>query len=159
MKLQSASKREIRRIAIGTAACDGIMIAGLFLASQFEIGSFHLLPVLLGTAGGSAVAILNFTIMCLTVQSAVNFDDQKKMKSFIQGSYNGRLALQALWVVICIIVPGIHTLAGAVPLLFPNVVIFWLQARGKLVSPSERKNPAPAEGEDEEGYHLGSFEI
>ncbi len=158
MKLQSASKREIRRIAIGTAVCDGIMIAGLFLLSQFGIGSFQPLRILLGAVGGSAVAVLNFTIMCLTVQSATSYDDQKKMKAFIQGSYNGRLALQALWVVICIIVPQIHTLAGAAPLLFPNFVIFWLQANGKLVTPSERKNPAPGE-EPEEEDHLGSFEI
>lgn len=158
MILQSASKKEIRRIAIGTAACDGILVAGLFLASQFGIGSFDLLRILLGAAGGSAVAVLNFTIMCLTVQGAVNYDDQKKMKAFIQGSYNGRLALQALWVVICIIVPQIHVLAGAAPLLFPNVVIFWLQAKGKLVSPSERKNPASLDDEDTED-HLGSFEI
>ena len=158
MKLQPASKREVLRIAIGTAVCDGIMIAGLFLLSQFDIGSFDLLRILLGTLGGTAVAVLNFTIMCLTVQSAVNYDDQKKMKSFIQGSYNGRLALQALWVVICIIVPQIHTLAGAAPLLFPNFVIFWLQYSGKLVTPSERKNPVPTE-DDEEDDHLGSFEI
>ena len=158
MKLQSASKREIRRIAIGTAVCDGIMIAGLFLLSQFGIGSFQPLRILLGAVGGSAVAVLNFTIMCLTVQSATSYDDQKKMKAFIQGSYNGRPALQALWVVICIIVPQIHTLAGAAPLLFPNFVIFWLQANGKLVTPSERKNPAPGE-EPEEEDHLGSFEI
>lgn len=158
MKLQPASKREIRRITIGTLACDAIMIAGLFLASQFGIGTFDPLRILLGVAGGTVVAVLNFTIMCLTVQSAVNYDDQKRMKSFIQGSYNGRLALQALWVVICIIVPGIHILAGAAPLLFPNVVIFWLQANGKLVTPSERKNPAPEELEDEDD-HLGSFEI
>ncbi len=158
MKLQSASKKEIRRIAIGTAVCDVIMVGGLFLASQFDIGSFDLLRILLGAAGGSAVAILNFTVMCLTVQSAVNYDDQKKMKAFIQGSYNGRLALQALWVVICIIVPQIHILAGAAPLLFPNLVIFWLQANGKLVTPSDRKNPAPPEDPEDED-HLGSFEI
>ena len=158
MKLQPASKKEIRRIAAGTAVCDVGLVAGLFLASQFGIGSFDLLRILLGAAGGSAVAILNFTIMCLTVQGAVSFDDQKKMKAFIQGSYNGRLALQALWVVVCILVPQIHILAGAVPLLFPNLVIFWLQARGRLVTPSERKNPAPPEDSDEED-HLGSFEI
>lgn len=158
MKLQPASKREIRRIAIGTAACDGILIAGLFLLSQFDIGSFDPLRILLGAAGGSAVAVLNFTIMCLTVQSAVNYDDQKKMKSFIQGSYNGRLALQALWVVICIIVPQIHTLAGAAPLLFPNLVIFWLQMNGRLVTPSERKNPDPSELDELED-HPGSFEL
>ncbi len=157
MKLQSASKKEIRRIAIGTVACDGILAAGLLLLSLVGVGTFKILPIALGILGGSAVAILNFTIMCLTVQAAVNYDDQKKMKAFIQGSYNGRLALQALWVVICIIVPGIHTLAGAAPLLFPNVVIFWLQARGKLTTPSERKNPAPSEDDEED--HLGSFEI
>lgn len=158
MKLQPASKKEVRRIAAGTAACDVILVAGLFLLSQFGVGSFDLLRILLGAAGGSAVAVLNFAIMCLTVQSAVAIEDKKKMKSFIQGSYNGRLALQALWVVICIIVPQIHVLAGAAPLLFPNLVIFYLQARGKLVTPSDRKNPAPGEEPDEED-HLGSFEI
>ena len=40
MKLQAASKKEISRIAVGTLACDVIMIAGLFLLSQFGIGKF-----------------------------------------------------------------------------------------------------------------------
>ncbi len=158
MKLQPASQKEVRRIALGTAVCDGIMVAALFVLSLVGVGTFDLFRIFLGTVGGSAVAVLNFAIMCLTVQGAVNFDDQKKMKAFIQGSYNGRLALQALWVVICIIVPQIHVLAGTAPLLFPNVVIFYLQSKGRLVTPSERKNPAPIP-EDEEEDHLGSFEI
>ena len=37
MKLQSASRKEIRRITLGTLVCDGIMIAGLFLLSQFGL--------------------------------------------------------------------------------------------------------------------------
>lgn len=159
MKLQAASKKEIRRIAAGTLVCDAFLAAGLLLLSLVGVGTFTPLRIALGIAGGTAVAVLNFTIMCLTVQSAVNFDDQKKMKSFIQGSYNGRLALQALWVVICIIVPWIHAFAGAAPLLFPNVVIFWLQSKGRLITPSERKNPDPAELEEDEDDHLGSFEI
>lgn len=158
MKLQPASKKEVRRIAIGTGICDIIMIAVLLVLSLVGVGTFDLLRILLGTLGGSAVAVLNFTIMCLTVQGATGFDDQKKMKAYIQGSYNGRLALQALWVVICIIVPQIHVLAGAAPLLFPNLVIFWLQANGRLVTPSERKNPPTPDDGDEED-HLGSFEI
>ena len=40
MKLQPASRKEITRITIGTLVCDGIMIAGLFLLSQFGIGQF-----------------------------------------------------------------------------------------------------------------------
>ena len=35
MKLQAASKKEISRIAVGTLVCDVIMVAGLFLLSQF----------------------------------------------------------------------------------------------------------------------------
>ena len=61
MKLQAASKKEISRIAVGTLACDVIMIAGLFLLSQFGIGKFDILRILLGAACGSVVAILNFT--------------------------------------------------------------------------------------------------
>lgn len=158
MKLQPASQREVKRIAAGTLVCDGILVAGLFLLSQLEIGAFDLTRILLGAAGGTAVAILNFTVMCLTIQNAVNIPEKKQMKAVIQASYNGRLALQAAWVVVCIAVPQIHVVAGAAPLLFPNLVIFYLQARGKLVTPSERKNPDPSEL-DEGGDHLGSFEV
>lgn len=158
MRLQSASRKEIKRIAIGTAVCDAILVAVLFLFSQFGIGAFSLGRILLGIVGGSAVAILNFTIMCLTVQKAVDISDQKRMKAFFQGSYNGRLLLQAVWVIIALVVPQIHALAGAAPLLFPNATIFYLQAKGKLVTPSDRKNP-PAEDQEAPEDHLGSFEV
>ena len=71
MKLQPSSRKEIKRISIGIAVCDIIMIAGLFLLSQFGIGTFSY-RIFVGTLGGSIVAILNFTIMCLTVQYATN---------------------------------------------------------------------------------------
>lgn len=158
MKLQPASKKELKRIAKGVLICDGILIAGLFLLSQFGIGTFTLGRILLGAAGGSVVAIANFAVMCLTVQQAVEIQDQKKMKAFFQGSYNGRLLLQAAWVVVALLVPQIHIVAGAAPLLFPNAVIFYLQSKGKLVTPSERKNP-PAEELEEMEDHPGSFEI
>ena len=45
-----------------------------------------------------------------------------------------------------------------IPLLFPNLMIFYLQARGKLVTPSERKNP-PSEELEELEDHKGSFEV
>lgn len=158
MKLQSASRKEVKRIAVGTCVFDLILIAGLFLLSQFGIGTFSLGRILLGVAGGTAVAILNFIVMCLTVQKAVEISDQKQMKAFFQGSYNGRLLLQAGWVIVALLVPQIHALAGAAPLLFPNLTIFYLQAKGKLVTPSDRKNPPPQDDEEPED-HLGSFEV
>lgn len=155
MKLQPASRKEITRIAAGTLACDGIMIAGLFLLSQFGIGTFDLFRILLGAALGSAVAVVNFAILCLTVQSAVEIENKRKMKARFQLSYNIRMILQAVWVVLCFAVPQIHFVAGAVPILFPNVVIFWLQSKGKLTSPSQ----APSLPEEEQEDHLNSFEV
>lgn len=158
MKLQPASRKEISRIAVGTLVCDGIMIAGLFLLSQFGIGKFELSRILLGAACGSAVAVLNFTILCLTVQSAVEIENKRKMKARFQLSYNIRLALQAVWVVACFLIPQIHFAAGAAPILFPNVVIFYLQSKNKLIAPNEQKT-APAVSDDEPEDHLGSFEV
>lgn len=157
MKLQSASRKEIVRIALGTLVCDGILIAGLFLLSQFGIGTFDLFRILLGAACGSVVAVLNFAILCLTVQSAVEIENKRKMKARFQLSYNIRLALQAVWVVACFAIPQIHFIAGATPILFPNVVIIYLQSKGKLVSPSTRTDTPVPEEEPED--HLNSFEV
>ena len=157
MKLQSASKKEILRVAKGTAICDLILLAGLFVLRLEGIGKFNY-TVFLGVLGGSAVAILNFTVMCLTVQKAVEIEEKKQMKAFIQGSYNGRLLLQAGWIVAAFLVSHLNVVAAAAPLLFPNLTIFYLQSRGKLVEPSERKNPPAAENEEPED-HLGSFEV
>ena len=159
MKLQSASRKEIRRIALGTLVCDGIMIAGLCLLSQFDIGTFDLPRILLGAACGSVIAILNFTILCLTVQMAAEMTNQRKMKARFQLSYNIRLFLQAGWVVACFAIPQIHFVAGAAPVLFPNVVIFYLQSKNKLFDPSEKAaSPAPASDEEPED-RLESFEV
>ena len=157
MKLQSASKKEIKRIALGTLVWDLILIAALFLLSLEGIGTFDY-KVFTGVAGGSVIAILNFTVMCLTIQKAVDIEEKKQMKAFIQGSYNGRLLLQAGWIVAAFLIPHVQVVAAAVPLLFPNLTIFYLQSKGKLVQPSERKNP-PAEEQDEPEDHLGTFEV
>lgn len=155
MKLQSASKKEIGRIAAGSVICLAIMIAVLFVLSCFEIGTFNY-TVFLGGAIGTLVAILNFTILCLTIQKVAGMENGKPMKARVQLSYNLRLGLQAAWVVIAFVVPVFHTLASAIPLLFPTVVLYYLKSCGKLVTPSERKNSdVPAEEEE----RLDSFEV
>lgn len=161
MKLQPNSKKELKRIAIGTLAFDAVMLVGLFVLSLLGVGTFDY-RVLLGAAGGSAVAILNFTIMCLTIQKAVEIGEQKTMKAFIQGSYNGRLLLQAGWITAAFLISHINVIAAAIPLLFPNLTIFYLQSKGKLVEPSERTGDADWEGWDDEGdsdSRKGSFEV
>ena len=103
MKLQSASSKELSRIALGTLVCDVIMIAALFVLSLVGVGTFDLSRILLGAVCGSAVAIANFAILCVTVQSAVEIENKKKMKARFQLSYNIRLVLQAGWVVLMLV--------------------------------------------------------
>ncbi|MGM9660715.1 MAG: ATP synthase subunit I [Faecousia sp.] len=159
MKLQPASRKELSRIALGTLVCDGILIAGLFVLSLVGIGTFSAGRILLGAACGSVVAIANFAILCLTVQSAVEIESKKKMKARFQLSYNVRLILQAGWVVICFLVKPIHFVAGAAPILFPNVVIFFLQSRNKLFPSSSAAPAKPMAEEDEPEDTLGTFEV
>lgn len=158
MKLQAASRKEITRITLGVLVCDCIMIAALFLLSQFDIGTFDVGRILLGALCGSVVAVANFTILCLTVQSAVEIENKRKMKARFQLSYNIRMVIQAVWVVASYLVPQIHFVASAAPILFPNVVIFYLQSKNKLTAPSARTG-SPASSEEEPEDHLGSFEV
>lgn len=146
MKLQPASRKEVKRITVGTLICDVIMIAVLFLLSQFEIGTFDLIKIVLGAACGSAIAVLNFIILCLTIQNAVNIDSQKKMKAKFQLSYNVRILIQAVWIVAAFFLRHkIHFVAAAAPVFFPKVTILYLQYKGKLVSEASPAASQPAE--------------
>ena len=160
MKLQPASKKEVKRIAKGVIICDVLMIAALFALSFVGVGTFSY-RVFVGAVGGSVIAVLNFTIMCLTIQQATEIEDKKRMKAFVQGSYNGRLFLQAAWVVTCFLVSHIHLIAGAAPLLFPYAIIFYLNDKGKLMPPDPPRDPNKAilEEEEDEEENLGPFEI
>ena len=61
------------------------------------------------------------------------------------------------------LIPQVHFVAGAAPILFPNVVILFLQSRGKLVSDDGKAPPAQPEAkateQDEEDDHPGPFEV
>ena len=159
MKLQPASRKEISRIAVGTLACDAIMIATLFVLSLVGVGSFDAGRILLGAACGSTVTIVNFAILCLTVQSAVEIENKKNMKARFQLSYNIRLFLQAGWVVLCFVLKPVHFVAGAAPILFPNVVIFFLQSRNRLFPKSDAPAKPMTEAEEPEEDNLGPFEV
>ena len=149
MILQPASRKEVRRIALGTGFFDLVLIAGLFVASLLGIGKFELVKILLSTLAGSAIGIFSFIIMCLTIQSAVTMTDKKKMKAKFQLSYNIRMVLQAGWAVAAFLVPGIHFIAAAAPILFPKVTIIALQATGRLM-PKGESTPAPVDPEQAE---------
>lgn len=141
MKLQEASRKEISRIALGTLAYDGIMIAVLFVLSLVGVGTFDPGRVFFSAAMGSLIGIGNFTILCLTIQGAVEMESKRKMKARFQRSYFIRMVIQSGWVVCCFVFKPLHFVAGALPILFPNAVIYYLQATGKLMPKNEQKQP------------------
>lgn len=162
MILQSASRKEVRRIAIGSSICCVAEIAVFWLLSELGVGTFSY-RIVTGALGGTLMGILNFVLMCLMIQKATEIDDEKLRKAKVRNSYSFRKLIQVLWVVAAFLIPGVSLLAAIVPLFFPNLVIYYLQMRGKLfpaeANPEEKAaapSPAPLEEETEED--LGPFE-
>lgn len=164
MILQSASRKEVRRIAIGSGICCAAEVAAFWLLSELGIGTFSY-RVVTGALGGTLTGILNFVLMCLMIQKATEIDDEKLRKAQVRNSYSFRKLIQVLWIVAAFLIPGVSLLAAIVPLFFPNLVIYYLQMRGKLFpadATAERKpaapSPASSEEEEEQEEDLGPFE-
>lgn len=160
MKLQPASKKEITRMAAGCSICAILEILAFVVLHVCGIVHFSY-RIILGAAGGTLVAILNFTLMCLMVQNAAGIQDQKLLKAKVRGSYNLRILCQAAWIVAAFFIPFLNVIAAAIPLLFPTLVIYYLQATGKLMpkdsSPARERQPAAEEDNPED--QLNSFEV
>ena len=167
MILQSASRKEVTRIAIGSGICACVQVLVFWLLSLLGIGTFSY-RILTGTVGGTLMAILCFALMCITLQMATaNASDEKLVKSRVRNGYNLRKLLQILWVIAAFLIPGVNVLSAMIPLFFPNVVIYYLQMKGKLfpaedaaAKPAAPTAPAetPVEAEAETEEDLGPFE-
>lgn len=155
MKLQDASKKEIKRMALGCGVLLVLMLAALFLLSLMGVGTFDWRTLVSGLIGTS-LAVVCFMILCLTIQNVAGMENGKPMKARVQLSYNLRLFLQAGWVVAAFLLPVFQILPAAIPLLFPTALLWYRQLRGNLVTPSERKaTPQPEQPEED---RLDTFE-
>ncbi len=168
MILQPASRKEVSRIAVGSGICACIQVLVFWLLSLLGIGVFSY-RVVIGTVGGSLMAVFCFALMCITLQqAAANASDEKLVKTRVRNGYNLRKLLQVLWVVAAFAIPGVNVLAAMIPLFFPNVVIYYLQMRGKLLpadetssSPGEPTAPGAAKAvePEDDGDDLGPCEV
>ena len=152
MKLQPESKKELKRILCGAAICTAVMwvvFAALGLVGWVRFD----LKLVLSSLVGDAVAVGNFAGICLMVQKVIDEQDEKRRKAQLQASYNIRMLIQAVWVIVAIGAPCFQLFAGILPLLFPRITIYYLQITGKykpLAAPQEpvdvsvEDDPAPA---------------
>jgi hypothetical protein len=148
---QSASKKEIKRIACGSILLTVAMWGVYALLGVFGVAALNG-KIVLSSLVGSAVAVGNFAALCLMVQKAAAAgDDHGRAKAIVQLSYNLRLTVQAVWVVLAFVLPCFSVIAGAVPLLFPRLVIYYLQLTGQYKGEAgAAASPDTAEAEDEE---------
>lgn len=131
LKLQPASKRELKRITIGVVLGTGLMLIVFAVLHRFN------LSVLLGALLGAAAAIGNFFSLCLSVQKAASQENEASTKLVMQSSYTRRMLLNILVIVIGMTVDAFYWLAVVLPLLMPRLVIQFLQFTGAFHSEKE----------------------
>lgn len=122
--VQEAVKKETKRVAVITVigvALMWIVFGVLHIAVPEKVPLDY--TVFLGGAVGGLVAVLNFFFMGLAVQKAASASDEDTARMNIKASYSQRMMLQMLWVILAIVAPCFHFVAGIVPLLFPGTGI------------------------------------
>ena len=124
MKLQKAVKEETIFVALGSLILSVLMVCIFFglnrvFPEQVPMG----LPVILGAAGGCAVAVGNFFLMALTVQKVAGIENYDQAYRSMQVSYRYRTFLQLIWCILCMVLKFINPVAGILPLLWPSLLI------------------------------------
>ena len=122
--VQPAVKKETKRV-VKITAVGLILMWILFAVLHFTMPDKVPLDytVFLGGIGGGAVAVLNFFLMGLAVQKAASASDEGTARMKLKASYSQRFLMQILWVILAIVAPGFHFVAGIAPLLFPGTGI------------------------------------
>ena len=122
--VQPAVKKETKRI-IKITIVGLILMWILFAVLHFAMPDKVPLDytVFLGGIGGGAVAVLNFSLMGLAVQKAASASDEGTARMKLKASYSQRFLMQILWVILAIVAPCFHFVAGIAPLLFPGTGI------------------------------------
>lgn len=122
--VQPAVKKETKRV-VGMTGIGLILMWILFAVLHFAMPDKVPLDytVFLGGIGGGAVAVLNFFLMGLAVQKAASSADEGTARMKLKASYSQRFLMQILWVILAIVAPCFHFVAGIAPLLFPGTGI------------------------------------
>ena len=122
--VQPAVKKETKRV-VKITAVGLILMWILFAVLHFTMPDKVPLDytVFLGGIGGGAVAVLNFFLMGLAVQKAASASDEGTARMKLKASYSQRFLMQIQWVILAIVAPCFHFVAGIAPLLFPGTGI------------------------------------
>lgn len=124
MKIAPAVKKETGHIALGTAIGLVLMLIVFFALKQFNVG------VLVSALIGGVVAVLNFFVLGLTVQKIANGESEERGRKWMQFSYNMRMLVMVVWLIVALAVPFFNWVAALLPLLMPRLTIAVMQVAG-----------------------------
>ncbi len=116
-KINETVKKETLYIALS------VFILSVFMQAVFLIIKKWDYTVLLGNALGYIGTVLNFFLMALTVQSAVE-KEEKEAKNALKVSQALRLLMLFVILVICFAFKCFNIIAVILPLFFTRIAIF-----------------------------------
>lgn len=117
MKVNETVKRETGYIAV----C--VLILSAVMESVFLISGFFDYTVILGNLLSAGAAILNFFLMGLTVQSAVDMEE-KNARAKMRLSQTLRTFMIFAVAAVGVVLPCFNIITVLVPLFFPRIAIF-----------------------------------
>lgn len=109
--------KEVKAVTLGVPIFDVVAIILLMVISQFSI------PMLIGIIFGSIIAVLNFRLLALTLEKAVNLPPGKA-QAYTGVRYMIRLTITAAALIVSINNPNLHIIGTAIGLISTQVVIF-----------------------------------
>ena len=115
-KVDSTVKKETLYIATAVIIMSMLMEAVFLVVQKWD------LTVLWGNLLGGGTAVLNFFLMGLTVQKAIN-KDPKDAATMMRFSQTYRFLLMAGVAAVGALVPVFNVIAVIVPLFFPRIAI------------------------------------
>ena len=127
-KPQETVLRETRRIAVGVFSMLAIMLVVYAVMGRFS------LAVVLGGLIGALYAVLNFLLLGMTVQKVAEMREgnEELARMQMKSSYNMRMVIMILLIVVAFALPFVDGLACMIPMLFPRLTILVLQLTGKI---------------------------
>ena len=109
--------KEVKAVTMGIPIFDAVVIVLLMMISRFSM------PMLIGIIFGSVIAILNFRLLALSLEKAVDLPPGKA-QAYTGVRYMIRLTITAAALIVSIKNPNLHIIGTAIGLISTQVVIF-----------------------------------
>lgn len=115
-KLDATVRKETKYIAVWVLLFSAVMEAVFLIIGKWDY------TVLLGNLLSGAAVVLNFLLMGITIQNAVE-KDEKDAKSTMKASQSLRTLFLFVIVVIGVVAPCFNIWSTIIPLFFPRIAI------------------------------------